>query len=122
MSELRTAQERIKELERALGNKTMEIDPPGRAGRGKKDPASTACLSDDLAEAGPELPDAGISRAWAYRDSVGRPRRYARAEDRVVTAQIRTVIRIRAPKARGGCGPSSIGNSPPGTTSSASGG
>ena len=38
----------------------------------------------------------GISRASAYRESVGRPPRYARAEDRVVTAQIRTVIRTRA--------------------------
>lgn len=38
----------------------------------------------------------GISRACAYRESVGRPARYARAEDRVVTAQIRTVIRTRA--------------------------
>jgi hypothetical protein len=37
-----------------------------------------------------------ISRACAYRDSVGRPARYARADDRVVTAQIRTVIRTRA--------------------------
>ena len=38
----------------------------------------------------------GISRACAYRESVGRPAHYARAEDRVVTAQIRTVIRTRA--------------------------
>lgn len=38
----------------------------------------------------------GISRACAYRDSVGRPARYARADDRMVTAQIRTVIRTRA--------------------------
>jgi len=38
----------------------------------------------------------GISRACAYRESVGRPARYARGEDRVVTAQIRTVIRTRA--------------------------
>lgn len=38
----------------------------------------------------------GISRACAYRESGGRPARYARAEDRVVTAQIRTVIRTRA--------------------------
>lgn len=38
----------------------------------------------------------GISRACAYRESVGRPERYARADDRVVTAQIRTVIRTRA--------------------------
>ena len=38
----------------------------------------------------------GISRACAYRESVGRPARYARAEDRVVTAQIRTEIRTRA--------------------------
>ncbi len=38
----------------------------------------------------------GISRACAYRESVGRPARYARAEDRVVTVQIRTVIRTRA--------------------------
>jgi hypothetical protein len=38
----------------------------------------------------------GISRAWAYRESVGRPARYARADDRVVSAQIRSVIRVRA--------------------------
>ncbi len=38
----------------------------------------------------------GISRACAYRESVGRPARYVRADDRVVTAQIRTVIRTRA--------------------------
>jgi len=38
----------------------------------------------------------GISRACAYRESVGRPARYARADDRTVTAQIRTVIRTRA--------------------------
>ena len=38
----------------------------------------------------------GLSRACAYRESVGRPARYARADDRVVTAQIRTVIRTRA--------------------------
>jgi putative transposase len=38
----------------------------------------------------------GISRACAYRESQGRPARYARADDRVVTAQIRTVIRTRA--------------------------
>ncbi len=38
----------------------------------------------------------GISRACAYRDSVGRPERYARTQDRVVTAQIRTVIRTRS--------------------------
>jgi putative transposase len=38
----------------------------------------------------------GISRACAYRASAGRPRRYATGEDRVVTAQIRTIIRTRA--------------------------
>ncbi len=38
----------------------------------------------------------GIGRACAYRDSVGRPARYVRADDRLVTAQIRTVIRTRA--------------------------
>lgn len=38
----------------------------------------------------------GISRACAYRESVGRPARYARADDRIVTAQIRAVIRTRA--------------------------
>jgi len=38
----------------------------------------------------------GISRACAYRESMGRPARYARADDRMVTAQIRTVIRTRA--------------------------
>lgn len=38
----------------------------------------------------------GISRACAYRTSAGRPPRYATAEDRVVTAQIRAIIRTRA--------------------------
>jgi putative transposase len=38
----------------------------------------------------------GISRACAYRPSAGRPMRYATAEDRVVTAQIRAIIRTRA--------------------------
>ena len=38
----------------------------------------------------------GISRACAYRESIGRPVRYACAEDRTVTAQIRAVIRTRA--------------------------
>jgi len=38
----------------------------------------------------------GISRACVYRESLGRPARYVRADDRVVTAQIRTVIRTRA--------------------------
>lgn len=38
----------------------------------------------------------GFGRGVAYRESVGRPRRYARADDRVVTAQVRTVIRTRA--------------------------
>lgn len=38
----------------------------------------------------------GISRACAYRESAGRPPRYARTQDRVVTAQIRSVIRTRA--------------------------
>jgi putative transposase len=37
-----------------------------------------------------------ISRACAYRESVGRPARYVRADDRVVTALIRSVIRTRA--------------------------
>ena len=38
----------------------------------------------------------GISRACAYPESMGRPARYARAADRMVTAQIRTAIRTRA--------------------------
>ena len=38
----------------------------------------------------------GISRACAYRESVERPTRYVRADDRIVTAQMRTVIRTRA--------------------------
>ncbi len=38
----------------------------------------------------------GISRACAYRTSAGRPARYAMADDRVVTAQIRSIIRTRA--------------------------
>lgn len=38
----------------------------------------------------------GIGRASAYRVRGARGRRYARAEDRVVRAQIRTIIRTRA--------------------------
>jgi len=38
----------------------------------------------------------GISRACASRESVGRPARYVRADDRMVTAHMRTVIRTRA--------------------------
>jgi putative transposase len=38
----------------------------------------------------------GISRACAYRTSAGRPARYAMADDRIVTAQIRSIIRTRA--------------------------
>lgn len=38
----------------------------------------------------------GIGRSSAYRESVPRPARYARADDRTVTAQIRSIIRNRA--------------------------
>jgi hypothetical protein len=38
----------------------------------------------------------GIGRSSAYRESTARPKRYARADDRTVTAQIRSVIRTRA--------------------------
>ena len=38
----------------------------------------------------------GIGRSSAYRKSAPRPERYARADDRTVTAQIRSVIRTRA--------------------------
>lgn len=38
----------------------------------------------------------GISRACAYRTCAGRARRYATGEDRVVTAQISTIMRTRA--------------------------
>lgn len=38
----------------------------------------------------------GISRACAYRTSGGRSARYATAADRVVAAQIRTIIRTRS--------------------------
>ena len=38
----------------------------------------------------------GFGRGCAYRESVGRPVRYTKADDRVVTAQIRTIIRTRA--------------------------
>ena len=38
----------------------------------------------------------GLGRSSAYRESVPRAERYTRSEDRVVTAQIRSVIRTRA--------------------------
>ena len=73
-------------------------DSPGRAGRGKK---KTALLRRVQAvtgwEDGPDLSGPWGSAAPALTGrGVGRPARYARAEDRVVTAQIRTVIRTRA--------------------------
>ena len=59
-SALRAAQQRIKELERALGKKAMEIEILQAAREEvKKDPASTACPGDDGAEAGAHLPDVG---------------------------------------------------------------
>ena len=38
----------------------------------------------------------GIGRATAYREERPRGRRYAKTDDRLVTAQIREVIRTRA--------------------------
>jgi putative transposase len=38
----------------------------------------------------------GIGRSSAYRESAPQPERYARSDDRTVTAQIRAVIRTRA--------------------------
>ena len=83
VSELRAAQQRIRELERALGKKTMEVE-------------ILRVKEVTGLKMAPICGTLGISRACAYRDSVGRPERYARAQDRVVTAQIRTVIRTRS--------------------------
>jgi hypothetical protein len=38
----------------------------------------------------------GISRACWYRESARHPRRYSRADNRVVTAMIRAIIRTRS--------------------------
>ena len=60
VSELRAAQQRIRDLERALGKKTMEVEILQAArDEVKKDPASTACPSGDGAEDGPDLSDLG---------------------------------------------------------------
>ena len=98
VSELRAAQQRIRDLERALGKKTMEVEILQAArDEVKKDPASTACPSGDGAEDGPDLSDLGDQPRLRLPGERGTPCAvHARAEDRVVTAQIRTVIRTRA--------------------------
>lgn len=69
-SELRAAQPRIKELERGLGKKTMEIENLQAArDEVKKDRASAACPSDDGTEAGPDPSHLGDQPARAYRES-----------------------------------------------------
>ncbi len=59
-SDLRLAQQRIKELERALGRKTMEVEIL-QAARDeiKKSPTSTACQRNDRFQGGADLPSAG---------------------------------------------------------------
>jgi hypothetical protein len=97
IGELRAAQQRIRELERALGQKTMEVEILQAAwDEVKKDSLLRRVQEVTGRKMAPICRTLGISRACAYRKSVGRPARYARAEDRVVTAQIRTVIRTRA--------------------------
>jgi len=98
IGELMAAQQRIQELERALGKKTMEVEilQAARDEVRKKTPLLRRVKEVTGRKMAPICRTLGISRACAYRESVGRPSRYARAEDRVVSAQIRTVIRMRA--------------------------
>lgn len=57
IGELRAAQQRIRELERTLGKKTMEVEILQAAREEvKKDPASTACQRSDGPEDGTDLP------------------------------------------------------------------
>ncbi|MDH5196844.1 MAG: IS3 family transposase, partial [Gemmatimonadota bacterium] len=96
-SALRAAQQRIKELERALGKKAMEIEILQAArDEAKKTPLLRRVQAMTGRKLAPICRTLGMSRACAYRESVGRPARYVRADDRIVTAQIRAVIRTRA--------------------------
>lgn len=97
-SALRLALARIKEMNRALGNKGMDFDllyatRVDVEARPRYYWGFQAMTGQAMA---PIYRTLGISRACAYRASVGRPAHYVRAGDRVVAAQIRTVIRTRA--------------------------
>jgi hypothetical protein len=93
VSELKAAQQRIRELERALGRKTMEVEisrmpcTAGRPARRCREMThhSTAAICRTL----------GIGRATPYHAAHGRPEQYAKADDPIVAAQIREIIRQR---------------------------
>ena len=76
MSELRAAQQRIRELERALGRKTMEVEILQAArDEVKKSRVGTACRSRDRTRRDDDLPDAwrGPSDGLSRRDAAGTP-------------------------------------------------
>jgi len=95
---LREAQQRIKELERALGRKTMEVEILHAARDEVKKKTALLRRVQEMTRR-PLVAicrTLRIGRATAYRTTGPRPPRYARAEDGTVTTQIRTVIRQRA--------------------------
>lgn len=96
-SELRAAQQRIRDLLRALGLKQMAIGISEAA----QDEVKKAALVRRV-ETRTEHPvrviceTLGISRATAYRPLTTWARHSAKADDRAVAAQITTVVRERA--------------------------
>lgn len=99
-TEFTAAHLRIRELERDLDRKTMEVETL-QAARDEVKEKKTELLRRvkamivDRYKMAPIWRMLGIRRSSVYRESTPRPERYARADDRTVTAQIRAVIRAR---------------------------
>ena len=90
-SELRAAQQRIRELERLVGKKRMEVEilQTARDEVKKNAPLVRRVQALTGRKVAAICRVLGIGRATVYRAAVPRGPRYARAEDRVVLAQIR---------------------------------
>ncbi len=96
-AQLRVAEQRIRELERALGRTEMELEILRRADRDKKKTALVRRVREVTARPVAVIcRTLGIGRATADRRSGPRPRYYGRRDDRVETVQIRAVLRTRA--------------------------
>jgi transposase-like protein len=96
VSELKARDQRIRELERALGRKTMEVEIL-QAARDEIKKASLVrrCREMTNHPIAAICHTLGVGRATPYRATTGRPVQYAKADDPVVAAQIREVIRQR---------------------------
>ena len=95
-NELRAAQQKIRELERLIGKQTVDLEIL----RAARDEVKKATLLRSVqAMTGRPITRLcrvlGISRASAYRDRKPRARRYHRADDATVHAQLKDVLRDR---------------------------